>query len=751
MRDLLDDYNRTTSLVAEGRYQECIDLTLRIIDELKVSRTHQANAYTNLATAYKNIGELAKAREAFDKALASDNRTDSRQRQTTLVNLSNLQILMGDYDGCLSTLEKVSGEPQQPARLLNRSQALYLANPDTIVTSLALIDSCLAIAGLPQAVKATALQNKGYLLSDSRRHAEAAEMFEQALAVSDPSSARYYQTLGNMALAEAYNGDFDKARRDIRRAIDWFASHKTDADLRIARRKAGQIEALAGKPKAATMHFRRFFDDERREILRRFPTMSPTMRLNLWVKEKPLLARCFLLEDTAPEFLFDVAMFRRQTSLLGLNANNSTESLLQATAKKLRKALRQGEMAMEMICYEDAGGNNIYAALLLPHTGKARFVRLFDENEITRPATVGDKSLLQALRSEDFETIQALYTDSAWARRIWQPIINAMPFGTEKIYFAAEGLMHLFAVESLPWPAEKRPELHRVSTTAGLLQRKKSNPRVSPLSRRSVVVGGLNYDLQPSDSITAREPNHEAAERLRNNGNYQFKYLPGTRSEADSVAALLDSPRLLHEIDEAYMKQLMPLYANVHVATHGYSLDFGIARRPEFLADSVPFDSSLLNAGLAMSGANLANGTATGEDGLLSARELSSLDLSGVDFVVLSACQTARGSITDEGGAGMLRGLKNAGVKSVMASLWSVDDFSTMAFMSRFYAALSGGASKYEAFENARQSLRSEPVRIAYRKFDPATMIRSKKISYADFDFSDPFYWAPFILIDAFE
>lgn len=751
LREVLSDYTRANDMVANGQYKECIDLTLRIMDELKASRTHLANAYTNLATSYKNIGELAKAREAFTKALEVDSHTDSRQRQSTLVNLSNLQILMGDYDGCLSTLDKVTDPQQQPARLLNRSQALYFSNRDTLDVALSLIDSCLTIDGLALPVKATAFQNKGYLLSDNRRYAEAAVMFEHALAISDPSAIGYYQTLGNLALAEAYRGHLDKAWRNIRRAIDWFAAHKAEEDLRIAHRKAGQIKILAGDKTAATAHFRKFFDDERRNLLQQLPTLSPTMRLNLWVKEKPLLARCFMLEDAAADFLFDVAMFRRQTSLLGLADTKATETLLQTGSAQLRKALRPDETAMEMICYEDPTGNIVYAALLLQANGRARFVRLFDESETTEPSTADGLSLLQALKSEQQETIHGLYTDSLWGRRVWQPVIDALPSTTKKIYFAPEGIFHLWAIESLPWPGENRPELHRVSSTAGLVAHRNKKKSRDEQRATPLVVGGLNYDLETNDSFQAEYPNHDAAERLRSHGDFKFKYLPGSLIESDSVAAILAVKEPMHEMDEAHLKNILPKFRNVHIATHGYSLDFGVGPRPEFLADSVPFDSSLLNAGLALSGANLANGTATGEDGLLSARELCSLDLSGVDFVVLSACQTARGSITDEGGAGLLRGLKNGGAKSVMASLWSVDDFSTIAFMSRFYRELSRGASKYEAYEAARRSLMTEPVRIAYHKFNPATLIRSKKISYAEFDFNDPFYWAPFILIDSFE
>jgi CHAT domain-containing protein len=199
---------------------------------------------------------------------------------------------------------------------------------------------------------------------------------------------------------------------------------------------------------------------------------------------------------------------------------------------------------------------------------------------------------------------------------------------------------------------------------------------------------------------------------------------------------------------EGQLKNIMPNYSMVHIATHGYSLDLGIRKRPQYMADSIAVDVSLTGAGLALTGANIASNGEHLEDGLLSAREICDMDLRNVDFVILSACQTAQGDITDEGAAGLVRGLKNAGVKTIIATLWSVDDASTSCFMQKFYEALASGKSKVEAFRLAQDYLRNEQIPFPYHKFDAATMARSNQVSYYNRDFSDPYYWAPFILID---
>jgi CHAT domain-containing protein len=98
-----------------------------------------------------------------------------------------------------------------------------------------------------------------------------------------------------------------------------------------------------------------------------------------------------------------------------------------------------------------------------------------------------------------------------------------------------------------------------------------------------------------------------------------------------------------------------------------------------------------------------------------------------VDLVVLSACETGLGDISDEGVFGLQRGFKKAGVNSLMMSLWEVDDEATQVLMSAFYENLISGLSKRKAFVNAQHFLRTT---------------QNKK-------YDDPRFWAAFILLDA--
>ena len=172
----------------------------------------------------------------------------------------------------------------------------------------------------------------------------------------------------------------------------------------------------------------------------------------------------------------------------------------------------------------------------------------------------------------------------------------------------------------------------------------------------------------------------------------------------------------------------------IHIATHGFSLGEGHAGRMKLASilggtwNATVSDANLNYSGLLLSGANNAlNGIKLPdgvENGILTSREISMLDLRGTDMIVLSACQTGLGDIKEDGVFGLQRGFKKAGAQTLLMSLWSVDDQATQLMMTSFYRALMEGKSRHEAFEEAQSQVRSTPK------------------------FSSPFFWASFIMLD---
>jgi CHAT domain-containing protein/tetratricopeptide (TPR) repeat protein len=217
----------------------------------------------------------------------------------------------------------------------------------------------------------------------------------------------------------------------------------------------------------------------------------------------------------------------------------------------------------------------------------------------------------------------------------------------------------------------------------------------------------------------------------------RFAPLPGTAREARAIAARFPGARIYQGVtaSEQALKALKRP-AVLHLATHGFFLDHeagvmgtrGLSKLPRQDAPVSVVDqranlyrgNPLMKCGLALAGANGGDGT---EDGLLTGLEVSALDLAGTKLVVLSACDTAMGSVMNGAAVfGLRRAFTLAGAESLVMSLWPVHDAATADLMNKFYAELALGRSRGEALRTAQLSL------------------------MGDLRYAHPSYWGAFIL-----
>lgn len=258
---------------------------------------------------------------------------------------------------------------------------------------------------------------------------------------------------------------------------------------------------------------------------------------------------------------------------------------------------------------------------------------------------------------------------------------------------------------------------------------------VALLERFEIEYAGTGRDLlreaQPSRDapLVLGDPAYATAGATPAAAATQWAPLPGTRGEAESVAAMLPDARLVQgaAATEAAVKALRGPRV-LHLATHGFFLGetgSGTGARGGVALVGKPIGQTkhgnpLLRSGLALAGANaLQSGS---DDGILTALEAAGLDLVGTDLVVLSACETALGEIRGgEGVFGLRRALTLAGAENLVMSLWKVDDLATRDLMKAYYGNLTAGGGRISGLRVAALEMRKDPAR------------------------QHPYYWAAFI------
>lgn len=739
-----ESVSRADSLFTAGKYGSAAREYHSVIKSLGHEDASLFGIRTKYLNALEKDGRYQMALDASEDFLSS-----GIYSVDEIVSATNLMLRLGQYSRAEKTLADYIGTISSPSPAVLTNYASALAYQGKHKEAIDILENYKNDA----AIRKDVLQNLGYIHAQMGDYKGAIDYYNDAEEYAE--GINRYILLSNSAVAYAHTGDFKEALRRIDTAIAGFDSAGKDGilDYNGALRKKAEIAMLAKDFKLAKNTFLKFFNSERRWIQSNLSSFTPQQRLDIWAKEKYCLSKCFLLEDKAPEFLADVAIFRRQTSLIGNPAITGAESKLNLKSSDIRESLDKGEAAVEFIRYEDMEGNDRYGAIILSKKGPVRFARLFEASESDNIDDTATPSPMKIIRNEDKTDLDRLYNDSIWGDSIWKPVISSLPADISRIYFAPEGIFHLWNIENMPFDTSGSLELMRVSSLGNVASRKARSRQGHGERKPMLVIGGLDYDRESRGcESTTTVADNEASSFLRSKlGNVFniFTYLEGTRVESDTISAITGNSVLSHEIGESMLKRVMPDYDIVHIATHGYSLNFGIKKQPEAMCDSIPLDLSMLACGIALTGANLT--PTSGDDNIMSAKEISSLDLSGVEFVVLSACQTAKGEIFDEGSAGLIRGFKNAGVKTVMATLWEVNDLSTMCFMREFYKGLNTGMTKYEAFRNAQDFLKTQPLVTYHPTFSPATLSKGKRFTTREFHMSAPYYWAPFILVDAFD
>jgi CHAT domain-containing protein len=377
---------------------------------------------------------------------------------------------------------------------------------------------------------------------------------------------------------------------------------------------------------------------------------------------------------------------------------------------------------------------------------------------------------------------------SALRRLLWDPLAAHLPAGPgSTVYLCPDGELSALPWAALPGRAKgtvllEDHALALVPHGPFLLEQLREGDQRRPAGPGLLLaLGGVRYDQAPTavrDLSTQPEP-VRPAERSDRDGVWPA--LPGSAREAAYIAALArglpQPPQVLERAGtHAGASQLLvdlPQARWAHLATHGFFAAPQSGTR-KYLYDEKDFlrglkgervgsaaRHPLTQTGLVLAGANLKGKEAGPDGGIVTAEALAGLNLSGLELAVLSACETGLGeAASGEGVFGLQRAFHLAGTRSVVASLWKVDDEATAALMALFYYHLwRERRPPLEALRRAQLALYRNPqeVPLLARQRGPDFDVTVRRVSQALAPAQEPRLagraavkdWAAFVLSGA--
>jgi CHAT domain-containing protein/tetratricopeptide (TPR) repeat protein len=744
---------------AELLFQQAIEIWSKGLgsDHAFVARGMDA-----LAEVVASRGQFARARRLHENVLATRRRTlGPRHPQVawTLTNLASTVAELGDRPAALRYLDEAiviyrasgaSDEPDRFARVLELRGVLE-ARDGRLQASRASLARALAertrIFGSSHPLVAT---TRATLAATNLASGDAYAAIEGALEAERAGREHLLFTVRYLPERQAMTYAAKRPRGlDLALTITATTSVENPTAVfdAVIRSRGVVLDELAARPRAGS------YSDPSVKALVDAVTASRQRFANLVVRS---------LQEPVSRAMLDDARRQKEDAERAL-AERSVETRaeltrLSAGAADVRRALPGGSVLVSFVRYQraritasapasrDAQSEPAYAAFVMqPGERDAAFVDLGSADRIDTAITTWRREaavppLLTTGAAADLE--RRYRAASVPVRRlIWDALASHVG-AASRIFVVPDGLINLVNLAALPdgdgYLLERQPILHYLTTERDLLIPDREADAPSTL----LAVGGPAFDervpIATSRSVMRTSDCASLAQ-------VQFEGLPGSLNEVSDISALWPRKKssdvtLLSgsAATESAVKRAVNGHRVVHLATHGFFLGSdctpaaglravgGIARSSAVAA--VTQENPLLLTGLALAGANNRGRVALDQDeGLLTADEIAGLDLQGTEWAVLSACDTGLGEIrAGEGVFGLRRAFQIAGARTVIMSLWSIEDQSAREWMRVLYEG----------------RLR--------RNLDTAAAVREAGLSVlrarrAKGQSTHPFYWAAFV------
>jgi tetratricopeptide (TPR) repeat protein len=692
----------TDYLAAEPLFREAMEIRRRALGE---EHPDYAASLHNLAVLYQAMGKHQAADPLSRKAIEIERRTLGEEHPTYA---QSLRVLAGLY---LDEGDYAAAEPLCRAALGILHKSLGEDHPQ--------------FAG--------ALNDLACLYAGSGRESEALGLMEQATAI------------GDRMVAQVFSMGSERQRMSYLESIQWqfavFLSLVSESlsqsqravglavDL-VLRRKAIAAEALA---------------IQRDVVLGgRYPALQPNLReltaLRRRIHQKRLAGpgpeglrahQQLLMQWTARGESLDKEL-GSQISEIGLD-----QRLRAADRLTIVGALPKDSALIEFVRFDEFDFKSMpgrgdprwkparYLAFVL-RDGEPNDVGMIDLGRAERldDLIAGFRASIITEGEPDYHELTESLTDSkppgidsgtALRTALWDPLLAAVA-DRRRLLLAPDGDLTRLPFELLPLGDGRRlldtyDEMSYLAVGRDILR---FGAPSSGQSTEPLVLADPDFDLSREPishlrEVAASSTTRAASGRISRDmdAGFRFQRLPATRTEGERVAALLGvSPRLAAMVlQRELMSRRSPRI--LHLATHGFFLadqTRHVKELPDVAAEAVAGsrlgtlmgfgrENPLLRSGLALAGANtwLGGGSPPddAETGILTAEDVSGLDLVATELVVLSACDTGLGEVrSGEGVFGLRRAFVVAGARTLVMSLWRVSDLATAILMERFYENL---------------------------------------------------------------
>jgi CHAT domain-containing protein/Tfp pilus assembly protein PilF len=750
---------------AEPLFKEALEMRRRIY---KGDHPYLANSINSMAVFYVARGDYKQAEPLFKEALGMRRHLYKSDHPDLALSINNMAYF---YEGRSRYLEAepLYKEALEMYRRLFKGDNPYLA---TSINSMALFYNERgryaeaeplfkeALAMRRRFFKedhedhpdlALSINNMAYFYNSRSRYSEAEPLYLEALRVNQNILNNYFPSL-----SEKEKGQFWSTMKDDFESFNSFAINRMKDNPAILHNFYDNCLMTKGMLLNASNKVRsRILSCNDTSLIELF---------NSWKDKREYIAKLYQLSKAQLE--------KKHINLDSIiNSANEQEKELSKLSEDFAK-----EYDKKQVKWEDVQGK------LKPDEAAIEIVRFryYDKKRFTdtvyyaalivrrrlpppAPKSSGDIKLVLLINGNELEgkyieqysnyillgsgKEKSNLTDNISYNQYWKPIAKELT-GIKTLYLSPDGVYNKLNLLTLYNPETKKylldeMDIHIVGSTRDLVN--KPQNLAATKVKSAELFGDVRYNLDSAEHIQLAmnysktdmaEISRGVFDSLTTRSGYGP--LPGTRKEVENISELLKEQgwEVKTHLGEEALEEAIKSVNNpgiLHIATHGMFLTnventdenertFGMETK-RFVENPL-LRSMLLFAGAenTINSQGQSNSNTKIDDGLLTAFEAQNLNLDKTDLVVLSACNTGLGEIKNgEGVYGLQRAFIKAGAKTLIMSLWEVNDETTQELMTMFYIKWLSGKTKRDAFKEAQKEL---------KKKHP-----------------EPYYWGAFVMV----